>query len=176
MRKFFVPVLLIIIIITAFTAVNTTITRSAITFQIKNLGINTGGTFGGLQANAHFNPANLTASTIEASVDVNTINTDNSTRDDHLKSDEFFDVTKYPKITLKSVSFKHKSGDKYSGQFNLTIKGKTRLVEIPFTYTEKDNTSAFKSTFKINRLDFGLGGDSLTMSNEVTVDIDAEGK
>jgi len=175
MKKFFAPVLLIIIASTAFTLVNTTITRSAITFQIKNLGINTGGTIGGLQADAHFNPANLTSSTIDASVDVNTINTDNSTRDEHLKSDEFFDVTNHPKITLKSLSFKHKSGDKYTGQFNLTIKGKTKTVEIPFTYTEKDNTSAFKGSFKLNRLDFGIGGNSLTMSDEVIVGIDVDG-
>ncbi len=168
------PLLIIILSSTAFTPVQNTITRSAITFKIKNLGITTGGAIGGLQASAQFNPASLATSSIEASVDVNTINTDNSTRDDHLKSDEFFDAPHYPKISLKSVSFKHKSGNNYTGQFSLTMKGKTKLVEIPFTYTDKGSTIEFTGSFKLNRLDYGVGSSSLVMSDDVIVSIDAE--
>jgi len=150
-----------------------TITHSAITFKIKNLGIDVGGTIGGLQANINFNPANLAAASIEASVDVKTLNTDNSLRDEHIKSDEFFDPARYPKILLKSVSIVHKSGNKYTGRFNLTIKNKTKAVEIPFVYTSKGPETTFNGTFKINRLDFGLGDSSLTLSNEVVISIDA---
>jgi polyisoprenoid-binding protein YceI len=167
--------LLLIIIITSFGfAPANTVTRSAITFQTKNMGIGVSGTVRDLQANVQFNTANLASSIIEASVDVNTINTDNSSRDDHLKSDEFFDVAHYPKITMKSVSFKHKSGNNYTGQFNLTIKNKTKLVEMPFTITEKGNTLAFKSSFKLNRLDYGIGESSMVLSDDVIVNIDAE--
>jgi len=138
------------------------------------MGIGVNGVIGGLQANVQFNPANLASSNIEASVDVNTINTDNSSRDDHLKSDEFFDAAHFPKIAIKSVSFKHKSGNNYTGQFNLTIKGKTKLLEIPFTITEKGNALAFKGSFKLNRLDYGIGESSMILSDDVTVNIDAE--
>ncbi len=55
-----------------------TVSRSAITFKIKNLGINTVGTIGGLQATVRFNPTDLATADIEASVDVATINTVNS--------------------------------------------------------------------------------------------------
>ena len=75
----------------------------------------------------------------------------------------------YPKIILKSVSFKHKSGSNYVGQFNLTIKDKTKQVEIPFTY----NDGSFKGQFKLNRRDYGVGGGSLIMSDEVEVTIEA---
>ena len=150
------------------------ITKSAVTFKIKNLGINTGGSIGGLQADVQFSPADLSAAKIEASVDAATINTDNSSRDEHLKSEDYFDVIKYPKITLKSISIKHKSGNNYSGEFNLTIKGKTKLMEIPFVYTEKGNDIVFNSTFKLNRLDFGIGNSSMILSNEVTVNVEAE--
>ena len=152
------------------------ITRSAITFEIKNLGITTSGSVGGLIARVHFTPANINTSTLEASVDVNTINTDNSSRDEHLRSADFFDVARYPKIMLKSVAFKHKSGSNYMGTFILTIKGKPKQVEIPFTFVDKENTIGFKGMFKINRLDFGVGSESVILSNDVVINIDCEEK
>jgi len=174
MKKIVCLLFIFAIASTAFKPGQSAVTRSAIAFQIKNLGINTGGSLGGLKANIEFNPANLAASSIQASVDVNTINTDNSSRDDHLKSDDFFDAARYPSITMRSVSFRHRSGNHFSGQFNLTIKNRSRLIEVPFTYTEKDNARLLKGSFKINRLDFGVGESSMVLSNEVTVSIDAE--
>lgn len=173
MKKFLLPILLIILTTTAFTYINSTVTRSIITFKTRNMGIGVDGAIGGLQANVNFNPSDPAASAIEASVDANSINTDNSSRDEHLRSEDYFDVAHYPKITLKSVSFKHSNGNNYTGQFNLTIKGKTKPVEIPFTYTQTGNTSAFKGSFKLNRLDYGIGGSSMILANEVTVSIDA---
>lgn len=173
MKKFLLPILLVIITTTAFTFVKTTITRSAITFKIKNMGIGTGGSVSGLQADVNFNPADPSSSTIEASVDAVSINTDNSSRDEHLRSEDYFDAARYPKITLKSVSFKHNSGNNYTGQFNLTIKGKTKQVEIPFTYTQTGNAAAFKGSVKLNRLDYGVGSSSMILANEVTVNIEA---
>ena len=138
------------------------------------MGIGTGGTISGLEASVKFNPADLATSTLEASVETNTINTGNSSRDEHLRTDDFFDVAHYPKITLKSTAFKHKSGNNYTGTFDLTIKNKTKPVEIPFTYTDKGSSIVLNGTFKLNRLDYGIGGSSLIMSNDVTVIIDAE--
>lgn len=174
MKKIICLLFIVVIANTAFTPGASTVTRSAITFQIKNLGINTGGSLGGLNTIVQFNPSNLASSSIEASVDVNTINTDNSSRDDHLKSADFFDAARYPSITMRSGSFKHKSGNNYSGQFNLTIKNKSKLIEVPFTYTEKDNARTLKSSFKINRLDFGVGESSMVLSDDVTVNIEVE--
>jgi polyisoprenoid-binding protein YceI len=168
-----IALLLLLLSSTAFTHAQT-ITNHSVTFKIKNLGIYANGTINGLHADIHFNPADLTASTLTASVEVNTVNTDNADRDEHLKSEDFFDVAKYPKITLKSVSFKHRGGNNYTGVFDLTIKDKTKLVEIPFTYLEKGNSQSFNGSFKINRLDFGVGGHSMIMSDEVIISINAE--
>ncbi len=176
MKKLITPLLIFILANAGFAQIKSTITRSAITFTIKNVGISTGGSIGGLVAAVQFNPANLPASNIEASVDVNTLNTDNSSRDDHLKSEDFFDVTHYPKITLKSVSFKHKNGNNFSGQFSLAIKNKSKLVEVPFSYVENNGSATLKGSFKLNRLDYGVGTDSFTLSDDVTVNIDVEVK
>lgn len=157
----------------AFTYISKqTVSKSAVTFQIKNLGINVGGSFSGLKADINFDPEHLETSSIEASVQANTVNTDNETRDNHLKSDSYFDAEKYPEIKMKSVSFKHNSGNNYTGTFNLTIKDKTNQVQVPFTYTENNNDGEFKGTLKIKRSDYGIGGKSLVMANDVTISID----
>jgi len=173
MKKIF-PLILLLAVSSTFAQVKHTITQSSIAFQIKNLGFMTHGTFGGLQADIKFDPAKPEASSINAAIDVNTVNTDNDMRDGHLKGDEFFDAAKYPKITLKSVSLKHKGCDKYDGLFSLTIKDKTKTVDMPFTYTEAGNTAEFKGVLKIKRRDFGVGGSSMVMSDDVEVDIDVK--
>ncbi|MFD0751128.1 YceI family protein [Mucilaginibacter calamicampi] len=172
-----IPLIALIIIFSVglgFAQGGSTVTRSGIKFQIKNLGINTGGTIGGVKATIHFNPAQLETSSIEATADVATINTDNDERDTHLKSADFFEVQRYPHITMKSVSFKHKSGANYVGRFNVTIKDKTKPFDVPFTYTENGNTAAITGTLKLNRLDFGVGSSSLVLSNDVTATITVE--
>ena len=174
MKKLFVFIVIFSMYCTGSVYAQTPVMRSVITFKIKNLGIATSGSISGLVTRVHFTPANLGSSTLEASVDVNTINTDNSSRDEHLRSEDFFDVAHYPKITLKSVAFKHKSGNNYVGTFTLTIRDKSKQIEIPFTFLDKENTVEFKGTFKINRLDFGVGSNSMVLSDEVTIDIDCE--
>jgi len=158
----------------AVAQVKYTVTKSTISFTIKNLGINTEGTISGLQGNIQFDPANLGSSSIQASVDVNTINTDNDMRDNHIKSDEYFNVAKFPQITIKSVALKHKSGNNYTGQFSLTIKDKTQVVDVPFSYIASGSTASFTGTFKIKRTDFGIGGSSMVMANDVIITIDVE--
>lgn len=176
MKKFLVFIALILTAGTGVVQAQSTATHAAITFEIKNLGISTGGSIAGMMSKVHFNPANLNASTIEASVDVGTINTDNSSRDEHLRSEDFFDVAKYPRITLKSTAIRHKSGANYVGTFTLTIKDKSKQVEIPFVYNDKGNAEAFKGSFKINRLDYGVGGSSMVLSDDVIIRIDCEVK
>jgi polyisoprenoid-binding protein YceI len=174
MKKFALLFIITLSAYTTFSQGKTTIAHSKISFQIKNMGIGTSGTISGLQAEIKFTPADLAASNIEASVETNTLNTDNDSRDEHLKNSDFFDVARYPKITLKSLSFKHKSGANFLGVFNLTIKGKTKQIEIPFSYNEKEGTAKMEGTFKINRLDFGVGDSSLVLSNDATVNIEVE--
>lgn len=174
MKRTFLLLLPLLVLVNAAFAQKSNILKTDIKFQLKNLGIKIGGSFSALQANIDFNPDKLDSSSIEATLDVNSINTDNSLRDKHLRSDEFFDVAKYPVITMKSISLKHKSGDKYVGQFNLTIKNQTRQFEIPFTYTADTSTATFKGGLKLNRLDFNVGSKSLVMSNEVSVSIEVQ--
>ena len=173
MKKILLVLLFVLLNAICFAQVKTqTVTKYSILFHIKNLGITVDGTLAGFKGEIKFDEANLPGSSILASVETNTIDTDNGTRNDHLKSDSYFDVTKYPNITLKSVSFKHIAGNKFTGTFNLTIKDKTNTVTIPFTYTETGSVAEFKGEFQIERTDYGVGGHSLVMSNDVIIDLD----
>ena len=77
MKKVILFIAVILMSNAAFSQSKSNINKSKISFKIKNLGINTSGTIGGLQANIQFNPADLATSTVEASVETKTINTDN---------------------------------------------------------------------------------------------------
>lgn len=174
MKRTFLLLLSLFVLINLASAQKSNILKTDIKFQLKNLGVKTGGSFNALQANINFNPDKLDNSSIEATLDVKSINTDNDLRDSHLRSDEYFDAEKFPAIVMKSISLKHKSGDKYVGEFNLTIKNQTKQFEIPFTYTTDATSATFTGGLKLNRLDFGVGGKSLVMSNEVSVSMEVQ--
>ena len=112
---------------------------------------------------------------IDFSIDVNSINTDNSMRDGHLKSDDFFNSEKYPKMIFKGTSFKKKLANKYVLIGDLTIRDVTKKIVFDVTYggTGKDaygNTKAgFKVAGKINRLEYGLKWNVLTEAGGATV-------
>lgn len=151
-----------------------TVKQSTVTYEVKNMGFKSSGKLGGLEATILFDRDHLATSTIEASVDTKTIDSDNDMRDNHLKKEEYFDVEHYPKITMKSVSFKQKGGSNYIGEFDINIKGKTKRIDLPFTYITSGSTAVFKGSFKINRLDFAIGDKSVVLSNEVAVSLNVE--
>jgi polyisoprenoid-binding protein YceI len=143
---------------------------SSIKFKIKNFGITVDGTFKGLQGNFNFDPNNLTAATFEASLDANTVNTGNNSRDNHLRKDEFFGVQKYPRIKLVSTKIGNSSKTgSYVMNAKLTIKNVTKDISFPFTATPNGADYLFAAEFKINRRDFGVGGSSISMADNLTV-------
>ena len=81
-------------------------------------------------------------------------------------------VADYPDPSSFLNVWRGDSGNNYTGQFNLTIKAKTKVVDIPFTLTQSGGASTIKGSFKINRLDYGIGTSSLVLADEVTVNVD----
>lgn len=150
------------------------VTTSAITFKIKNMGIAAEGKFGGLKAIINFDKNNLDKNSITASVDTKTLDSDNNLRDKHLKDEDYFDVEKYPEITMKSVSFSHQKNENYIGLFDVTIKAKTKRIKVPFTYTENGSSNSFKGNFNIKRSDFDLGGKSMILSDDAQIAVTVE--
>ena len=141
-----------------------------VSFKIKNAGVTVTGRFTGLKTNLVFNPADLAKSALSASVDVTTIKTGINKRDEDLQEEQYFNSGKYKLIEMKSTKLYAKDG-KYAGMFNVTIKGVTKQVEIPFEFTRNGNDAEFKGSFDLNRRDFGVGGSSMMMGDNLTVSI-----
>ncbi|WP_338768166.1 YceI family protein [Bernardetia sp. ABR2-2B] len=149
---------------------------SSVTFKIKNAGIGVDGSFKGFQGTVDFNPDDLASSKFDVSVESKTVDTDNNTRDNHLREEEYFGVEKHPKISMKSTKIEKVSDGKYKATFNLTLKGKTKAVSFPFSYDKTTTGYKLKGSFEIDRRDYGVGGSSWILSDDVKVYIDLEVK
>ncbi len=151
--------------------------NSKVHFVIKNFGIKTGGDLKGIKGNIKFYPANPAASAFDVTVDAVTIDTDNESRDNHLRKAEYFDAAAYKTIQFKSTKVVF---SKVAGRFymfgNLTIKGVTKPVEFGFGATPKDGGYVFDGEFKINRRDFGVGGSSVSLSDNLTISLSVYAK
>ncbi|MEL7159737.1 MAG: YceI family protein [Bacteroidota bacterium] len=115
------------------------------------------GTFTGLTGTIVFNPADLAAAKFDVSVDAATIQTGNKTKDKHARKSSWFDVENHPRISFVSTVFQQtETGYVVTGE--LTIKGKTKAVDIPFTFRETASGGLFEGSTKVKREDFGLDG------------------
>ncbi|TAH20806.1 MAG: YceI family protein [Cytophagales bacterium] len=145
--------------------------NSSISFKIKNAGLTVDGKFGTAQASIVFDAVNFEQSSISASIEAKTIDTGIDSRDTHLRKADYFDATKYPQISMKSKKITKLANGTYEGFFDLMLKGVTKEVKIPFSYTENNNTATFEGSFTINRLDYGIGKSSWIMADNVTLKI-----
>ena len=124
---------------------------------------------------------------INFAIDVNSINTEDSKRDEHLKSPDFFDVAKYPSIVFVGKSLKSTGKNMYKLTGTMTMHGVTKDITLDVLYrgtVPKDpygNTKAgFKITGVVDRTQFGLtwngklAGGELLVGDNVHLDVDIE--
>lgn len=178
MKKIIASLLFATIISGAFAQTYTaTDNGSAVKFTIKNFGLNVTGTFKELKGKIIFNSGNLASSYINASATAATVNTGIASRDSHLKKEEYFDVAKYPLISFAAdkIIAGTKPGS-YIADGRLTIKGVSKSISFPFTATAKTEGYLFEGELKLNRRDFGIGGKSLVLSDNLTVFLSVLGK
>jgi len=157
------------------TAVKTTwnldTVHSEIGFKIKHMMISTvTGHFGDFKATVVTESDEFIDAAFEFAARVDSINTKNKDRDDHLKSNEFFDAETYPEITFKSTGF---DGETITG--DLTIRDVTRRIalETDFNGIAVDpygqTKAGFEVTGVINRKDFGLTWSAVTEAGSIVV-------
>lgn len=135
---------------------------------------NVSGKFGTYDATIATEDDNFENAVIEFSADIDSISTNNTDRDNHLKSGDFFDAENHPKLAFKASSFT-KDGDDYELTGDLSIKEVTKSVKFPveFSGLMKDpwgNTKAGLNIYgKINRKDWGLNWNSALETGGVLV-------
>jgi len=157
-------------------------------FAVRHLMVSTvRGTLGKVTGTANIDESDLTKSSVEASIDVNGIDTREPKRDAHLKSPEFFDAAKYPAITFKSKKVAAVSDSKFQVTGDLTIHGVTKEVVLevvgspkPFSDPMGNVKLGGSATTKVNRKDFGvewnksMDGGGVVVGDTVDVTIDVE--
>jgi polyisoprenoid-binding protein YceI len=159
--------------------------HSKLTFSVTHLGIaDVSGLFKNFDVKVTTSKDDFSDAVFEMSADVASINTEVEMRDNHLKSADFFDVAKYPKLSFKSTSIKPASEkNKYTLTGDLTLHGITRQVNMDLWYRgtienpmSKKPTSGFQVTGTIKRSDFGIGGNfpAPMISDEVRIKADGE--
>ncbi len=150
--------------------------HSEVQFKVKHLVISTvSGFFKSFEGTLESESENFEDANISFSLNIDSIDTNQSQRDEHLKSAEFFDAAQYPTIDFKSTSFKKTGGDDYELKGDLTIKGITKPVTLEAEYGGSTNDfygntkAGFEVTGKVNRKEFGLTWDGVTEAGSVVV-------
>lgn len=158
--------------------------HSRLGFTVKHMGISDfNGSFSNYEVKMTATKEDFSDAKVELTGDINSINTANEMRDNHLKGADFFDAEKFPKFTFVSKSFTKvaKSKNEYKVVGDLTLHGVTKEVTMTAVHNgtitnpmNKKEVSGFKMTGTINRLDFKVGGENPGLSNDVHVTADLE--
>lgn len=146
-------------------------THSEVAFKVKHMMISTvTGYFSEFDASVQSDGDDFKNAKIAFSAKIDSVNTKNSDRDAHLKSDDFFNAEKYPEMKFESTSF---DGETLVGM--LTIRDVTREVELDVDFNGiavdpyGQTKAGFEISGKINRKDFNLTWSAVTEAGSVVV-------
>jgi polyisoprenoid-binding protein YceI len=171
-KSLFIPVIIVIMIFIGVQNVPAAAqewdfdtAHSRFYFTINHIFSKVIGYFEDFSGTFQFDPDNLKESRLDIEIKAKSLNTNIRKRDNHLRSDDFFDVSKYPLITFKSRNITHTGGNKYAVEGDFTIKDVTRRIVLPLTYFgTKDSplkkgeiVAGFETRLSINRLEYHLG-------------------
>lgn len=158
--------------------------HSSVQFKVSHLVISkVVGAFGEYDATLNFDGKDVSTGSVEMTLKVASISTNNPGRDNHLKSPDFFDAEKYPDITFKSKKVIKGTGDKFQLLGDMTMRGVTKEVTFDCEYhgsvemkgKEKSTVkSGFSATATINRQDFGVSYNKVLDTGGLAVGNDVE--
>jgi len=133
------------------------------------------GSFNDFDGSGYFDAANPANSKLQLSIKAASIDTRNPDRDAHLRSNDFFDMDTYPRITFTSTSVEQAGDVRFRVNGDLTIKGVTRPVTVDFDYTGSavdpygNQRIGFEGTTVVNRKDWGVNWNAALEAGGVLV-------
>lgn len=139
--------------------------HSVAAFAVRHMMISdVHGQFNRISGVIHFDGSDMSHSSVEAEIDVSGIYTGIPKRDEHLRSPDFFDVARYPKILFRSSGVQNVKGNHFTVAGELTIRGITRPVNLDVEYSgpvkdpfeESGECIGFSASATINRKDYGV--------------------
>ncbi len=156
--------------------------HSAAQFSVRHMGISTvRGAFTKMSGVVQYDQANLSKSSLECTIEANSVDTRVEMRDKDLRSPNFFDVDKYPTLTFKSKSIEAAGPGKLKVVGDLTIHGTTKEVALdvdgpsaPMKDQRGNLHMGASASTKINRKDFGVSGAAGMVGDEIAIILDVE--
>lgn len=163
--------------------------HTEINFSVKHFFTPVTGSFGDYEIDLDYNPEKPDKSSVEARINVASVNTGNEKRDNHLRSADWFEAEVHPYMTFKSTSVRKVSSNKLVATGPLTIKGKSLEVELPITLLGTQEipeqmqqmlggtkqVASFQASTAIDRGDFGVGvgnwAATMVVGGEVSIEI-----
>ncbi|MGB0128062.1 MAG: YceI family protein [Rhodocyclaceae bacterium] len=147
--------------------------KSQVTFVFKQMGVPVTGSFGKFAAQVAFDPAKPETAKAQMDIDLSSIDAGGDEANEEVKSKNWFHVQQFPKASFVSSGVKALGGNKFELAGKLSIKGKTRDIVAPFTFTPQGPNGTFEGALAIKRLDYGIGtgtwGDVDTVADEVQI-------
>lgn len=160
--------------------------HSSIQFSIKHFFTSVNGRFEDYKTDIKFDPNDLQNSSIDVEIPVNSVNTQNEKRDNHLRSEDFFNTKQWSDIRFSSSDIRKTGDNQFVASGELTIRDVTKNIELPFTLLgvmdhpmmEDTKVAGINASTSINRTDFGVGvGDwaaTMVVGDEVVIDLNLE--
>jgi polyisoprenoid-binding protein YceI len=151
---------------------NVDASKAKVQFSVKGPFGTVHGNFSDLKATIQFNEKDLPGSSISASIGAETVSTGIGLRNSDLrKKEEWLNAPKFPLVSFRSRKIQ-KTDAGYMAHGDLTLKGITKPVEIPFTFTGNGSTGLFKGQFLIKRQDFNIGKPGGSVGEEITINLE----
>ena len=154
--------------------------HSSVNFSVTHLMVSTvNGRFTTFEGKILYDGKDVTKSSVNVDIKTATVNTDNTSRDNDLRSAGFFDAEKFPDITFQSKSVEKKGND-YVAHGTLTIKGVAKDVDLPFELKgpadagKMGKVMGAHASLTVNRQDFGVSKGGGMVGNEVKIDLNVE--
>ena len=147
-------------------------------FSIEFKSKDPSGSFKIMEGNIDFDEKDIASSNFDFKIDVRSISTGNGMMTKKAQTPEWFDSAKYPYAKFKSTKVEKKEGNACKITGNLTIKGITKSVVVPASYSKSSGKITFKGSFYVNRMDFKVGkkSDAVPDQMKVNFEIPAQGK
>jgi polyisoprenoid-binding protein YceI len=151
-------------------------TKSKLGFNVMWSNEPFAGTFRSWKADIEFDSGEPQLAHVAVAVDLASEASDEADFDDGLKGAQGFQISQFPVARFVTTTFAHEIGTEYVATGNLTLKGVTRQVVLPFSLTINGNTAHMKGTAHVMRTDFGVGLGTWAapspVAHDVTVTID----
>ena len=154
--------------------------HSNVGFKVRHLGIsNVRGAFGEYEAAVQFDPEDLSTLSVEATIRTSSVDTGNERRDNHLRSDDFFNAEEFPELRFVSKEVRDLDGGEFELVGDLTIRDVTKEIVLKAEFLgmaagQNGRKAGFEARTMIDRFEYNLKFDALTETGGLVVGSNVE--